>query len=41
MYVAGKYLIVKDRLTENPKHATWDGSSSLSELVWKDGDLNV
>lgn len=41
VYVDGKYLIVKDRLTENPKHATWDGSSSISELVWEDGDPNA
>lgn len=41
VYTDGNYLIVKDRLTESPEHATRDGSSSRSELEWEDGDLNT
>ncbi|MGN1188972.1 MAG: hypothetical protein ACI4SL_01090 [Candidatus Ornithospirochaeta sp.] len=41
VYADGKYLIVKDRLTENPKHTTWDGKSSFGSLVWEDGDPNA
>ena len=37
----GKYLIVKDRLTESPEHTYWDGSSPLVDLVWEDGDPNA